>query len=171
MGFRKHTTGDWKQDVPYLHPGISVSSLSGGTVSNVLAYFLAACRCACRASISFLVLGIRHLNMQHRVITDRERERMGHEEFIYRGHDSLRMGVCVCTFSAWETGGACISDMGDCGPCRMWNQKSILTLTYAHNFTFVPKCIPAGVFRMTHTHTRPEMEYWHQGLSRTLIIT
>lgn len=27
----------------YLHPGISVSSLRGGTVSNVLAYFLAAC--------------------------------------------------------------------------------------------------------------------------------
>lgn len=56
----------------YLHPGISVSSFRGGTVSNVLAYFLAACLCACRASISFLVLGIRHLKMQHRVITDGE---------------------------------------------------------------------------------------------------
>lgn len=53
----------------YLHPGISVSSLRGGTVSSVLAYFLAACRCADRASISFLVLGMRHLNIQHRVMT------------------------------------------------------------------------------------------------------
>lgn len=57
----------------YLHPGISVSSFRGGTVSNVLAYFLAACLCWLRASISFLVLGIRHLNIQHRVITERER--------------------------------------------------------------------------------------------------
>lgn len=56
----------------YLHPGISVSSFSGGTVSNVLAYFLAACLCACRASISFFVRGIRHLKIQHRVITERK---------------------------------------------------------------------------------------------------
>lgn len=76
----KHTTGDRKEYVQNLHPGISVSSLSGGTVSNVFAYFLAACRCACRASISFLVLGIRHLNIQHRVITNRERT--GHSELI-----------------------------------------------------------------------------------------
>lgn len=76
----KCTTGDWKQYVHNLHPGISVSSLSGGTVSNVLAYFLAACRCACRASISFLVLGIRHLNIQQSVITNKERR--GDNEFI-----------------------------------------------------------------------------------------
>lgn len=59
----------------YLHPGTSVSSFRGGTVSNVLAYFLAACLCACRASISFLVLGIRHLKIQHSVITGKTRVR------------------------------------------------------------------------------------------------
>lgn len=59
----------------YSHPGISVSSFRGGTVSNVLAYFLAACRCACRASISFLVLGMRHLNIQHKVITEEDKDR------------------------------------------------------------------------------------------------
>ena len=77
----KSTTGDRTSELIYvvrqlqiyesnLHPGISVSSCRGGTVSSVLAYFLAAWRCACRASISFLVLGIRHLNIQHRVITE-----------------------------------------------------------------------------------------------------
>lgn len=59
----------------YLQPGISVSSLRGGTVSNVLAYFLAACLCACLASISFFVLGIRHLNIQHRVMTKGEKDK------------------------------------------------------------------------------------------------
>lgn len=63
-----------------LHPGTSVSSLRGGTVSNVLAYFLAACRWAWRASISFLVLGMRHLKIQHSVIT-RERRGIKKDEF------------------------------------------------------------------------------------------
>lgn len=53
----------------YLPPGISVSSLRGGTVSSLSVYILAAFRCRYRASISFRVRGTRQLKTQHSVMT------------------------------------------------------------------------------------------------------
>lgn len=92
----------------YLHPGISVSSLKGGTVSNVLAYFLAACLCACRASISFLVLGIRHLKMQQRVITERGTKTMAYVSIAQNKSNTMCMALSVTlllqfTSGFWDT--------------------------------------------------------------------
>ena len=55
-------------------PGISVSSLRGGTVSSLSVYILAAFRCRYRASISFRVRGTRQLKTQQRVITTERTE-------------------------------------------------------------------------------------------------
>lgn len=73
-----------------------MSSFRGGTVSRVFAYFLAACLCICRASISFLVLGIRHLNMQHRVMTELKRKtRMWWDRW------GAHICVCVSVLKVW----------------------------------------------------------------------
>lgn len=96
-----------------LHPGTSVSSLRGGTVSNVLAYFLAACRWAWRASISFLVLGMRHLKIQHSVIT---RERRGIKKDEFWGQLSE-----ICFFIDFTTLKT-IAENG-LGTTQYWNMK------------------------------------------------